>query len=295
MIRRIAFVTIAAAACSGGDATQRGSDPDGGAAPAIDAATGASDASASDAAAESAADAASRDASIDAAIDAPKSNWVPSIVGVGYGGLRVVSRDNGLTWKNKVELASGGGDDQDLLRGIAYGNGRWVTVGWRVFTSADGAVTWQEQTPAQGCGLMEGVAFGAGHFIGSCGTDAYESTDSVTWTHVATVGDTGGHTYLFFQGGKFYSSGDSMRSYSSPDGHTWTELVGTRAVAFCNGALATRATCPGFWNAGMFLGSEWQSKITRSTDGTHFSIVFDDPGNNAPYTPYAFAMGMSPP
>lgn len=234
-----------------------------------------------------------RDAASEA--DAAHTAWIPSIVGVGYGGLRVVSRDDGLTWKNRAELSMSGGDDQDLLRGIAYGNRTWVAVGWRVFTSSDGAITWTERTPATGCGLMEGVAFGAGHFIGTCGTDAFESTDGVAWTPIGPIGDTGGHTYVFFVNGRFYSSGDSRRSYSSADGHAWSELVGTSAVAYCNAALQTRAACPGFWNAGVFLGTQWESKITRSTDGVHFTTVFDDPGNNAPYTEYAFALGESPP
>ncbi len=238
---------------------------------------------------------ASRDVGVDAKSDAPHAGWMPSIVAVGYGGLRVVSRDNGVTWKNRAELAMSGLDDNNLLRGIAYGNGTWVTVGWRVFTSSDGAITWNEKTPASGCGLMEGVAFGAGHFIGTCGTDAFESIDGASWTHVGPVGSTGGHTYVFFVNGHFYSSGDSKKSYSSVDGHAWSEMIGVSAVAFCDGALKTRATCPGFWNSGMYLSSEWESKITRSTDGTHFAIVFDDPGNNAPYTEYAFANGESPP
>ncbi len=238
---------------------------------------------------------ASRDAGVEAAVDSGHVGWVESIVGVGYGGLRVVSRDNGVTWRDRAELATSGGDDNNLLRGIAYGNGIWVTVGWRVFTSTDGAITWNEQTPSHACGLMEGVSFGAGHFIGTCGTDAFESIDGTSWTRVASVGDTGGHTYIFHANGLFYSSGDSKKSYSSPDGHTWSELVGTQAVAFCDGHLQTRAACPGFWNGGMYLSTQWESKITRSTDAVHFTTVFDDPGNNAPYTEYAFAVGQSSP
>jgi hypothetical protein len=218
---------------------------------------------------------------------------------VGYGGLRVLSRDDGLTWKNDQELTTAGGDDKNLFRGVAYGNGVWVTTGWRFFRSIDGGLTWSENAAPAGCGLMEGLSFGAGHFIGTCGTDAYESTDGVTFTHVGPVGDTGGHTYVFFEGGLFRSSGDSGKSFASPDGHTWTELAGVTKVASCEGKLQTRAACPGFWTAGAFLGSEWESKITRSTDKVKWTVVHDNlglsPGNNAPYTPYAFARGYSPP
>ncbi len=57
---------------------------------------------------------------------------MPSILGVGYGGLRVISREDGVTWK----------DDQE--------------------------------------------------------------SDGIHWTHAGPVGDTGGHTYVFFESGLFY-------------------------------------------------------------------------------------------
>ena len=291
----VACAVASLVGCSGDDGAPAGVADGGGVASdaGVDAPSSTSDASSTQDAAPGAD--ASREGAVDASVDSGHSGWVASIVGVGYGGLRVVSRDNGVTWKNRAELAMSGGDDNNLLRGIAYGNGIWVTVGWRVFKSMDGAITWNEQTPPQGCGLMEGVSFGAGHFIGTCGTDAFASSDGTTWTRVAMVGDTGGHTYVFFVNGLFYSSGDSKKSYSSPDGHTWSELVGTQAVAFCDGRLQTRAACPGFWNGGIYLSTQWESKITRSTDAVHFATVFDDPGNNAPYTEYSFALGESPP
>ena len=236
----------------------------------------------------------------DAAMEADAGNgWVPSILAVGYGGLRVISRDNGLTWNDDQEIESAGGDDNDLLRGVAYGNGTWVTTGWRFFTSVDGGLSWNEHSAPAGCGLMEGVAFGAGAFVGTCGTDAYLSADGIQWTHAGPVGDTGGHTYVFFSSGLFYSSGDSGNSYSSPDGMQWTSLAGVNQVAYCENQIQTRSQCPGFWNGAMYLGTQWESMITRSTDGVNFATVYDNrnlmPGNNAPYTPYAFALGYSPP
>jgi hypothetical protein len=242
----------------------------------------------------------SSDAGADAPVEADAGNgWVPSMLAVGYGGLRVISRDNGVSWKDDQEIESAGGDDNDLLRGVAYGNGAWVVTGWRFFTSADGALSWSEHSAPAGCGLMEGVAFGAGTFVGTCGTDAYLSPDGVQWTHAGSVGDTGGHTYVFFVSGLFYSSGDSGNSYSSPDGMQWTALANMKQVAYCESQIQTRTQCPGFWNDGMYLGTQWESMITRSTDGMNFTTVYDNrnlsPGNNAPYTPYAFALGYSPP
>jgi hypothetical protein len=236
----------------------------------------------------------------DAAAEAgAPSGWVPSVMAVGYGGLRVISRDEGASWRDDQELASEGVDDRELLRGVAYGAGIWVATGWRFFTSKNGGLAWDEHDPPEGCSIMEGVAHGAGHFVGTCGVDAYTSNDGAAWMRVGPIGETGGHTYVFFEGGRFYSSGDSDKSYASVDGAVWTELAGVSKVAFCAGEIRTRAECPSFWHDGVYLSSEWRSKITRSTDGVNFAIVHDNanltPGNNAPYTGYAFALGYSPP
>lgn len=62
----------------------------------------------------------------------------PVTIAVGYGGMRVRSLDDGQTWQDYVQLAPGGGDDMELLRGAAWGEGRFVAVGWRIFSSPDG-------------------------------------------------------------------------------------------------------------------------------------------------------------
>lgn len=49
-------------------------------------------------------------------------------VAVGYGTRRVRS-DDGVTWTDFVEVNPNGGDDNDLLRGIGYGDGVFVAVG----------------------------------------------------------------------------------------------------------------------------------------------------------------------
>src|SRR5204863_5090657 len=58
---------------------------------------------------------------------------------VGYGGRRVSSTD-GVTWENFQQLNPNGGDDADLLRGVAFGGGTFVAVGGSTFTSPDGVV-----------------------------------------------------------------------------------------------------------------------------------------------------------
>ena len=48
--------------------------------------------------------------------------YVAALIGVGYGGIRIVSRDGGNTWGDRG-FAANGGDDDDLLRAVAYGKG----------------------------------------------------------------------------------------------------------------------------------------------------------------------------
>ena len=71
---------------------------------------------------------------------------VPGVVAVGYGNLRIVSRDDGVTWSSRV--VEGDPDDLfNLLWSVAWGSGRWVAVGTRLLISEDG-VTWTDETPS---------------------------------------------------------------------------------------------------------------------------------------------------
>ncbi len=221
----------------------------------------------------------------------PPAGWVRTIMAVGYGGIRVISRDGGLTWAKVAELGANGVDDSNLLRAVAYGNGTWAVAGWKHFNSRDG-LSWTPQPAPRGCNLMQGLAFGNGVFVGTCGISAWTSYDGITWTGPYPVGDTMGHTYVFFFEGKFYSSGDSSNSYVSSDGKSW-QPVAFRKVATC-GALKDGSACPGnFWDGGYHYDVAWVGRrIQRSTDGASWKTVYSDNNLNAPYW---FTVGYSPP
>jgi hypothetical protein len=68
----------------------------------------------------------------------------PALVGYGYGALRIFSFDGGKTWPYKLLPYPGGGDDENLIRGMAYNEGTWLAAGWKIFISRDGAKTWSE-------------------------------------------------------------------------------------------------------------------------------------------------------
>lgn len=234
---------------------------------------------------------------------------VRGLVGVGYGGLRITSRDGGKTWTSSVAEANGGLDDYDLLRAVAYANGKWLATGWSATTSADG-VTW---TPlrrinepggvtwngAAACGLTEGLTSDGSAFYVACGwgtQQVYRSTDAVDWTAIGSIGDLGGHVALAYRQGVFYAYGDNKTSYRSSDGATWTVVPGVEQATFCEGAWKSRAEChDASWFGGAYFQSIWQSRVSRSTDGTSFVVVHDDPSNNTLYQPRAIAEGWVAP
>lgn len=231
-------------------------------------------------------------------------------VAVGYGGLRLVTRDGGKTWSG-IAASNGGGDDYDLLRAVAYANGTWLAVGWSATTSTDG-VTWTPMrrinqaggvtwSGAPSCGLVEGLTSDGTYFYAACAEydqphKAYRSTDGTTWTALGTIGNVGGHPALAHRGGIFYAYGDPGTSFRSADGVTWTVDPGLVRATFCENQWKSRAAChEASWFGGFYFQSEWQSKVTRSADGLAFVVVHDDASNNSLYAPRAMAEGFVKP
>lgn len=103
-------------------------------------------------------------------------------VAVGGMGRTVVSLDGGETWVNDIE--HGGG----TLRGVTYGNGRFLAVGQgRTLTSPDG-MNWTEHA-VTGAPLIS-VAFGDGRFVAlGFPNRRYHSTDGVTWSQFVEDGN----------------------------------------------------------------------------------------------------------
>lgn len=225
---------------------------------------------------------------------------VSGIVAVGYGGLRLVSRDLGLTWEDETHWSSNGGDDHDLLRVIAFGNGVWVTGGWRIATSTDG-VEWVDQGDSRDvidavpCNVTDGMAFGQGFFLVACGSNLARSLDGLSWEEVAPTPPVGGHPYLLYDAinEQFACSGDNGRSFVSSDGASWQETDIDKA-RWCDG-LVPESECPGFYHEGVLLRAEWGGNILRSTDGSDWSTQYDDDFGNNLFTSYSFAVGRVAP
>lgn len=196
---------------------------------------------------------------------------VPAIVLVGYAGVRAGSLDLGVTWPNVESLSEVAGDDENLLRAVAYGDGVFVAAGWKIFTSTD-AASWQERVAPLNQWLG-GLAFGNGLFVGAGGFGYSAVSDDAgsSWVVGASLG-TEATRSLAFGNGIFVAATDAGNWWESTDGTSWSVQSGGHSpqVAFCDGAFAEAEDCAPLWRGHeIYLRPVgWGSNmIQRSLDG----------------------------
>jgi hypothetical protein len=231
------------------------------------------------------------------------AGYVKGVIGVGYGGIRIVSRDGGLSWGDRVFAAPGGGDDEDLLRAVVYGKGRWIATGWKLMSSDDG-LNWDDhgrfnQGIIDDEQIIEGLAYKDGYFYaGGDGNPSriYRSADGLEWSHFGEIGDTVKHTGLTFRGGLFVSYGDSRTSYQSSDGLTWTNMNIDEAT-YCEGSWKSLEDCRDAWwsDDGFYILPEWGGHIRRAAGSGSFQNVYTDDEENTFYRSRAVAEGYVAP
>jgi hypothetical protein len=185
----------------------------------------------------------------DAAFDAGPSG-TPVLVAVGYGNRRTRTLD-GVTWGDDQVVDPNGGDDNNLLRGVGFGDGRFVAVGGggegQSWVSDDGQ-TWHHHVTALRAFVSDAV-YGNGRWVaaGGNGLRLYSIDRGESW-----AGDPGyyaGHFRgLSFGNGVFVAAGhrygdstDGLTAVSS-DGEVWEVLehdglLGFSGVTFGNGVF----------------------------------------------------------
>jgi hypothetical protein len=230
--------------------------------------------------------------------------YVKGIIGVGYGGIRILSRDGGQSWGDRAFAAANGGDDDDLLRAVAYGKGRWIATGWKLWTSDDG-VDWTDHGKLHDGiigdqQIVEGLAYKDGYFYAAGDGNPskfYRSADGIAWTRYSEIGKTVKHTGLTFRGGLFVSYGDSHTSYQSADGLSWSEMSGLTDATYCEGTFKNFADChqAEWFEDGFYLVPEWGGDIRRSPTGQSFKTVYSDDESNTLYRARAIAQGYVAP
>jgi len=230
--------------------------------------------------------------------------FVKGIIGVGYGGIRILSRDGGETWGDRVSLAPSGGDDDNLIRAVAYGKGRWIATGWNLWTS-DNGLDWASHGKLRDGiiddqVIVEGLAYTNGYFYAAGDGNPsrlYRSPDGLEWEYHAAIGNTVKHTGLAYRGGRFVSFGDSHTSYESTDGENWSEMMGVEDATYCEGAWRSLSDChdAAWFDDGFYLTVEWGGEILRSTTGDDFETVYRDDEDNTLYKSCAVAEGYVAP
>jgi len=229
--------------------------------------------------------------------------YEPALIGVGYGGLRIVSRDGGMTWGDRASFKANGGDDQDLLRAVVYGKGLWIATGWKLVTSSNGK-TWTDhglinENDFMPCNVVEGLAYAADWFYAaSSETPAvtYRSKDGLSWSKHGTIGTTQGHLFLTHRGDEFVAYGDNQTSFHSTDAATFSELFGISEATYCADGWRSLSDCfDASWFDGFYFRTEWQGKIARSQDGDKWVMVHEDDQKNTLYRARAVAAGFVAP
>jgi hypothetical protein len=184
-------------------------------------------------------------ASVDAAPDAAPSS-AGAFVAVGYGGRRIRSIDDGKTWIDDQSLEpDGGGDDQDLLRTVVFGNGTFFAAGWQTLTSPNGK-TWGPVIDPH-TNWFGALTYARSMWVAVGGYGMrLTSPDGVTWTD-HSIDTTASHphgclTVATAPTTAFVACNDlGQRSYA-PDGATWKYSTGaakvmSSQVTFGNGVV----------------------------------------------------------
>jgi hypothetical protein len=206
---------------------------------------------------------------------------------VGYAGARRRSTDLGLTW-SPVQTLGPSGDNEFLLRAVTFGAGLFVTVGWRIYTSPDGAV-WTQRTNPQNQWLG-GIRRHQGVFsaVGGYGYSAW-STDGVSWT-ASTFRNAEAARTLAASPTQLMAATDPGNWWRSSDGRTWTLDSGGHGssdVVYCNTQFQTRASCSATVESGSsaFGQGVWvrvrNGAVERSTNGTSWTMVLPNGGFTA--------------
>ena len=174
----------------------------------------------------------------------------PVLVAVEYGNRRTSTFD-GVTLGDDQVVDPNGGDDNNLRRGVGYGDGRFVAVGGggegQSWVSDDGR-TWHHHATALRAFVSDAV-YGNGRWVaaGGNGLRLYSVDRGETWS-----GDPGYYAGHFrgitFGNGVFVAAGhrygdstDGLTAVSS-DGEAWEilehdGLLGFGVVTFGNGVF----------------------------------------------------------
>ncbi|MGB6221701.1 hypothetical protein [Haloferula sp.] len=187
-----------------------------------------------------------------------------TIVAVGElnGGDSVIatSTDNGVSWSQR-DLGSLGS-----FEGAAYGNGVFVAVGERSFSTPNSVIAsspdgldWTVRDSGTNRNFLD-VTFGNGLFVAVNGSqDVVTSPDGITWT-VRSDAASGNMNAVLFANDMFVGGSSDM--FTSPDGIAWTKtdtvVGGVNGIAY--GAGTYLAVCNSGYIHSSSDGMSWTQR-----------------------------------
>jgi photosystem II stability/assembly factor-like uncharacterized protein len=167
----------------------------------------------------------------------------------------------------------------NLIRCIAYGDGRFVAVGegGRIAYSDDDGITWSavlNSTFPYFYSHIYSIAYGGGRFVavGAGGRIAY-SNDGETWTAVANqtflYTSEGGWNSIAYGNGRFVAGGNNGRmTYSDDGGETWTMIADSKFPLDSYDGIRIIT-----YGDGKFIVGGGFGRMTYSDDGVTWTAV----------------------
>lgn len=139
----------------------------------------------------------------------------------------IISSTDGINW---TLLMSASGQAKTNWDAIAYGNGRFVTLGTSgyVGVSTNDGSTWSTAQPF-GYEMWWGITYGDGKFVAGIGSGSTAgklttSSDGITWTEPIRIG-TAQWNHVAYGNGLFVANNYWSDFITSTDGFTWTEPI----------------------------------------------------------------------
>ena len=200
------------------------------------------------------------------------------LIGVGEGSSKIASSTNGISWDTNARITTGRTVAYINNQWVVAGDGATFA------TSTDGMIWRDlNPTVTNGVGSIYSIAYGNGRWVAVGYGKMMYSTDGINWTGSASNGGISGYVYkvaygqdgsgngLWVAAGSGYSNPISNSIATSTDGITWTSRNTNSNFPFnSNGSFGARGVAygNGLWVAvGIGTNAMGANSIATSTNG----------------------------
>ena len=177
--------------------------------------------------------------------------------------------------------AMSGLDTSKTYQGVAYGNDRYVCVGYSSLSyySTDG-INWTAMSGLDTSKTYYNVAYGNDRFVCVGGSGlSYYSTDGLTWQAMSGLDTSKSYWGVTYGNNRFVCVGQSGSSYYSTDGLTWKAMSGLDtsvnnyySVTYCDGKFV----CVGYVGKSYYStdGLTWVAMTGLDTSNNYYEVTY---------------------